>query len=286
MRNNLVTFFNENEIKEIYENLMEYSLRKYENNDETYKELFKERYESTLKKITSRSNMSDEELINYLNEKQLKYNQNCEENKDIIELYSAVVKNIFIRNIDEDSTDIEKANYLFDFCSNILNYSSDWYEYSYSLPPKDNFDFDFKNNIPASQDIDGLLVLGQGICDDFCNLIQYLGRSIGLNVDKVFVKYNGKPHSINTITIGGRNSIIDITQYIKKELKKEDCFLVSEQHLNRFGMYEFNEIGNTYDIEKNLENPEIYNINQVIGTINMMKPRCTYIPYTNNTKEK
>ena len=53
MRNNLVTFFNENEIKEIYENLMEYSLRKYENNDETYKELFKERYESTLKKITT-----------------------------------------------------------------------------------------------------------------------------------------------------------------------------------------------------------------------------------------
>lgn len=288
MKNEIITYFTQDEVKCIYDALVEYSLRKYEKSDDSYKEMFSDKYEYAKGIIENRLTINDDELKKFLEEEKEKYWKNIEDNKDVIDLYSGVIKNIFYREVDESFTYLEKANYLFDFCAGILKYSEDWYNKCLLTPPKDGFEFDFIDNVPADNDVNGLLVLGQGVCDDFCNLMQYLGRILGLNIGKAFVNYNGVRHSINTIEIDGQTSLIDITRKVRGDMNKEQCFLVSQKELENYGLYEFDSKLNmeTVGIDDKLNSNDKYDITNVLSLINSInvKPKYVDIKKTGYTK--
>lgn len=284
----LETYFKEEDIEDIYNNTVLYSIIKYNNSKEDIQEFFKDRYKNALISLKKR-NIS-REILKYTNELELEkilnnykqiYNINYQLNKKVIQEYAPIIEEKIIERISNYPSPIERISILCSFLSKYLTYSEDYVNYCLRIPPIGNFDFDFKNNVPVDSSIEGLLVIGQGICDDISNLLVYLGKKLNLDIEKVFTKYKNNLHSLNKITIDNNTYLIDLTRLIKKDKEKEECFLVSKEKLNQKKEYEFEEEILTKTYNKELPQTEEIS-NQLLNIINQIKPQI----YDLNTKKK
>ncbi len=249
----LKTLFTEADIKEIYDNIVIYSILKYQTLDENIQEFWKEKYFHARKMLIKRN--IDLEDLKYIDLKKIEqslityqtiYNTNLETNKDIIEEVGVEIENLISNTIALYQDWMTKISILFDFLTKYLTYSEDYVNYCLRTPPMNDrslpitLGFDFKNQIPVDSSISGLLVIGQGICNDIANLLADLGRKSGLNIEVIFADYQGHSHSLNKITLeNGQSYLIDATRLIRGDMTKEQCFLVSEENLNKNSNYEF-----------------------------------------------
>lgn len=271
----LTTHFTEEEIKDIYQHLIELSIRNYEKNEQLYEEVFKSKYDCAKDLKTKEISKTTEEIKEFLLEKQVKYQKDFEENKEIIRLLAPITLLILKKHFNENRTPLQKLNYIFDFVTSFITYSEDYYWYVTKTPPKNGIEFDFKNRVPVNTEIEGLLVQGQGLCDEIANLLQYLGSIFNIPIKKTFGTYKEDLHALNYIKLGDKISYIDATRLIRKDKKKEECFLVSEEKLNEHHEYTFENPLPSLTIE-NKEQPT-YSIKEIIEEINSRMPTIKYI---------
>ena len=281
----LLNAFKEEEIENIYNDVLVYSILRYENFDDGNKETFKDRYEFANKLLKSKNlnipPIDFELFYDYIKEKKYRFENMVENNKSIIETYAPVIEKMIIENIDPNVNNINKLEFIFDFVTKYITYSNNLVTYSIDIPPINGLEFDFKNNIPVDSSINGILVIGQGVCDDIANLIIYLAKKVDINIEKEFCDHGKYRHSINRIkNDDGTYSYIDATAVIKKQKSKEETFLVSKSILNSDKSYKFNSDTNSKTITFNsIDQKE--NISNLITTINNMKPSI----YVENNKD-
>lgn len=283
---NLITYFKEEEIKEIYALQVEYAIKNYEKNIDRYNGWGIEKYDYAKTIQTHKSNLSLEEIENILEDKLEKYNQNLKLNKNVINTFYQIPILFLKRNLVGNESKQEILNYIFDFVTSYVTYSEDYYKYSIKTPPTKNFEFDFKNLTPVNKDIEGLLVQGQGVCDEIANLICYLGKCFGIKIEKEFCRYKENAHAINHVVIDSNITYIDATRKIRGQKEKEDCFLVSRKHLNKNKDYEFREEKNSITIDKSNFSPN-YNMIEIIKEIKRYLPKIIYeefIPTKRSTR--
>ena len=285
----LETFFNEEDIQEIYDEVIIYSILKYQTLTSEWQGEFYEKYCHAIQLKEQRAipdilvhHNSLEHLNQKLTNYQTLYNTILQLNESIIDQIGPQIMEFIVKTIDQEETEYKKVNLLFDFLTTYLTYSEEYYQHCLQVPPVDGFTFDFKNNIPVDCSINGLLVIGQGVCDDFSNLLMMLGKKLKLNISKVICEYQGELHALNMITFqDGTNSLIDTTRKIRQDKSKEECFLVSQEKLNKDKNYTFPQtIPQTITFSQlNLSNEE--KVRQLIELINEIKP-----PVQDLNKEK
>lgn len=256
----LETLFQTDDINEIYDYITIYSILKYNELPIEIQEVFEKLYKKTIKNFKERgldtnklNHYKIDFIIDRLNGYKSIYETNILLNRNIIEEIAQKVQQLIIVPL-QDKDELTKINFLFEFITNYINYSEEYFKYCLDVPLVDNYLFDFKNNIPVDSSIFGLLVQRQGICDDISNLIIYLGKKLNLNVNKVICNYNNSLHSLNSITLSnGQNYLLDATRVIRGDKTKEESFLVSSSTLNKDKNYEFKEdMITTEDYKENI----------------------------------
>lgn len=272
---NLVTYFTKEEIEKIYSYLVEYAIRNYEKNKEQYNGWAVEKYNYAKTLQNKTIDEQSEEIEQFLENKQEKYNQNLEDNKEVITAFCQIPVLILQRNLTGNETNEEILNYIFDFVTNYITYSEDYYKYCIKTPPTKNLEFDFKDLTPTNKDIEGLLVQGQGVCDEIANLICYLGKCFGVKIEKEFCRYKEDSHAINYVLINSNLTYIDATRKIRGQKTKEECFLISREELNKNHEYTFREPKSSITIDKS-NIPINYNMPQIINEIKTYLPKITY----------
>lgn len=254
--NMLETFFTNEDIKDIYDELIVYSIKKYEEEkikigeaDSKLRKRLNRQYKNALLFLKTR-NINLEELKNKTTKKlkesldnyQQNYNMLLNLNKNEIDEVATLMKKILLPALSSQKNELDRVSLLFDFATEYFNYSYDCYHYCNQIPFASEYAFDFKNNIPIDNSYNSTLVLGQGLCGDFANFLSETSLSIGLNMEIITAKHNDNYHALNKITFSnGDVSLIDVTSYIKDKRPKSSCFLVSEAQLNEKNNYHFNE---------------------------------------------
>lgn len=275
---------NEEYIKQIYMSTVLYSIKQYQLLPEELKIIYNKKYQNALiakEELQIEDNQSLEELRFFLQQQKEKIETIKAQNQPIIDLLAAQTIDILINEMPNNSTQLQKCEYIFDYITNTMEYSNDWYRYCKDVPPTSGYEFSFYHGIPLSNTYEGLLVTRQGICDDIANLITYLGKRIGVNIEKITCDHNENLHAINYIEINGIRSYFDATSVILKNKTKEESFLVSEEFLNKDGDYKFKENIPSTTIEKELIT---YDINEVINKTNKLIPQTNYINYNKYEK--
>lgn len=278
----LDTLFDEEDINEIYNDTIVYSILKYQSLPEIWQEEFKNRYEKALQLLPKRNiesttikNTNITELKQKLTNYQKIYNSVLQLNKDTIDQSGFTIEHFLITELSQKRNEIDRVSYLFEFITNYITYSEEYFHYCLEVPPVDGFTFDFKNNIPVDSSINGLLVIGQGICENISWLIKYLGEKLNLQIGTINCKYKGNSHTLNTITMkDGNTYLLDATRLIRKDKTLEECFLVSANILNKEKNYQFkSDIILTTDYQGKIPNYQqevqilIQNLNQLRPTI-------------------
>ena len=287
----LETFFKEEDIKEIYNKIIICSILKYEKMDEDTKKFFERRYKLALKQLNDRQisfsyldKLSSEQVITNIENDLLAsiqyYDMNIANNKSVINFLAKQIEKIILQFLSNKKTEIEKISAIFDFVTNYITYSEDYFNYCLEVPPINDqyfsydLHFDFKNQIPVDSSLEGMLVIGQGLCNDISHLIKYLGKKENLNIETISCYYKEGLHTLNLFTDKHGNSyLIDATRKIRKDFSKEECFLVSSSKLNKDNNYEFFELDKlsktkTYPII----NTSVEEINNLITNINFIRP--------------
>lgn len=246
---NLETFFTKEDIQDIYENITIYSIKNYQTLPEEWQEIYKPKYQKALSNLENLNipyekidQEEKEEVFTKLENYQQIYRTLLNLNQPVIELYASKIENKIIETIIKYPTEIERIAFLFQFITEYVIYSENYFKFCLQVPLIDGFDFDFKETIPVDSSISGMLVMGQGICDDIVNLMIYLGKKLGLTINKIFVDYNKVAHTLNTITLDNQIYLIDATRKIRKDKTTEECFLVSEKTLNKNNNYIFSNL--------------------------------------------
>ena len=250
----LETFFTDEDIKNIYDELIIYSIKKYEENKEMIdksgtemQKKFQREYNTAL--LFSKEREISLENLKNRNIKQLKerldtYQQNYHTilklNKNTIDQIALQMKKVLLSTLSTPKNESEKLSFLFDFTTEYFKYSYDCYKYCNQIPFVSDYAFDFKDNIPIDSDYNSVLVMGQGLCSDIANFLSITGQTLGLNIEIVSAKHNDNFHSLNKVTLqNGQSSLIDATAFIKDKVPKSSCFLVSEAKLNQQNNYSF-----------------------------------------------
>lgn len=277
----LETFFSKKDIEDIYNTTLMYSILKYKSLPQIWQEVFKERYENALQLITGRNinphifqNTNLEELQHRLIEYKNMYNSNIQLNEETVAKVGSNITRLIIYTINKEQNEIDKISYLFDFITSYLSYSEDYNNYCLNIPPIDGFTFDFKENIPIEPSINGTIVMGQGLCEDISNVLQFLGKHLNLQIKVITCNYKRSLHSLNAITLSdGKTYLIDATRLIRKDKSKEECFLVSEQDLNKDNLYDYRkELPITTTYNKPISNYSTQAI-ELINNINQIRPQ-------------
>ena len=245
----LETFFTQNDIDEIYTMTIIYSILKYQSLPEKWQQEFLPKYEHDKRLLTERNiklsiieSANLDQLKLQLENYQAIYNSNIELNRNVINQIGPIIAKTIITEIKTKDTEIDRISYLVDFLTNYMTYSKTYDKYCLSLSTIDGFNFDFQNNIPVDNSINGLLVMGQGVCDDISTILQFLGELLDLKIAKISCHCQGIFHSLNTITLSDGNTyLIDATKLITKSKSKQDCFLVSADVINKNNEYIFKE---------------------------------------------
>lgn len=252
----LETFFTDEDIKDIYDELIIYSIKKYEENQEMVEKSdtemqkkFQREYKTAL--LFSKEREISLENLKNRNIKQIKesldtYQQNYHTilklNKNTIDEIALQMKKVLLSTLSKTKNESEKLSLLFDFATEYFKYSYDCYKYCNQIPFVSDYAFDFKDNIPIDSDYNSVLVMGQGLCSDIANFLSITGQALGLNIEVISAKHNDNFHSLNKVTLqNGQSSLIDATAFIKDKVPKSSCFLVSEKKLNPQNNYHFTE---------------------------------------------
>ena len=252
----LETFFTDEDIKDIYDELVIYSIKKYEENKNMIESLDKESQKKFQKQYKIALLAMKERKIN----PEISKNRNIKTLKESLDNYQQIyhtilklnqpttneialqMKEILLSTLSIPKNESEKASLLFDFTTNYFKYSYDCYKYCNQIPFVSEYDFDFKDNIPIDSNYNSILLMGQGLCTDIANFIAITGRNLGLNIEVISANHNDNFHALNKITFSnGEVSLIDATAYIKSGVPKSSCFLVSEAKLNQQNNYSFTE---------------------------------------------
>lgn len=277
----LETFFTQNDIDEIYTMTIIYSILKYQSLPEKWQQEFLPKYEHAKSLLTERNiklsiieSANLDQLKLQLENYQAIYNSNIELNRNVINQIGPIIAKTIITEIKTKDTEIDRISYLVDFLTNYMTYSKTYDKYCLSLSTIDGFNFDFQNNIPVDNSINGLLVMGQGVCDDISTILQFLGELLDLKIAKISCHCQGIFHSLNTITLSDGNTyLIDATKLITKSKSKQDCFLVSADVINKNNEYIFKEdIVPTKTYIKPISNYHQEAI-QLIDKLNAIKPK-------------
>ena len=252
----LETFFTDEDIKDIYDELVIYSIKKYEENknmieslDKESQKKFQKQYKIALLAMKEREinpetlkNRNIQTLKASLDNYQQIYHTILKLNQPTTNEIALQMKEILLSTLSIPKNESEKASLLFDFTTNYFKYSYDCYKYCNQIPFVSEYDFDFKDNIPIDSNYDSILLMGQGLCTDIANFIAITGRNLGLNIEVISANHNDNFHALNKITFSnGEVSLIDATAFIKDKAPKSSCFLVSEVKLNQQNNYSFTE---------------------------------------------
>ena len=285
--NMLETFFTDEDIKEIYDELVIYSIKKYEIEKESLdtidieiKNKIKKQYKRALFALQERKinpeNLNNETLQQMeknLNTYQQNYDMLLNLNKNTIDDLALQMQEILLGNLSNIGNELERVSLLFDFATNYFNYSYDCYQYCNQIPFVSKYAFDFKDNIPVDSTYNSTLVMGQGLCGDFANFLKETGHLIGLNMETLTAMHNENYHALNKITFSnGETSFIDVTAHIKDKIPKSSCFLVSEAKLNEKSTYHFND-----DFSKTVTIP-IDHLDTTVQAINLANELKKYYP--------
>ena len=250
----LETFFTDEDIKDIYDELVIYSIKKYEENknmieslDKESQKKFQKQYKIALLAMKEREinpetlkNRNIQTLKASLDNYQQIYHTILKLNQPTTNEIALQMKEILLSTLSIPKNESEKASLLFDFTTNYFKYSYDCYKYCNQIPFVSEYDFDFKDNIPIDSNYNSILLMGQGLCTDIANFIAITGRNLGLNIEVISANHNDNFHALNKITFSnGEVSLIDATAYIKSGVPKSSCFLVSEAKLNQQNNYSF-----------------------------------------------
>lgn len=250
----LETFFTDEDIKDIYDELVIYSIKKYEENknmieslDKESQKKFQKQYKIALLAMKEREinpetlkNRNIQALKASLDNYQQIYHTILKLNQPTTNEIALQMKEILLSTLSIPKNESEKASLLFDFTTNYFKYSYDCYKYCNQIPFVSEYDFDFKDNIPIDSNYNSILLMGQGLCTDIANFIAITGRNLGLNIEVISANHNDNFHALNKITFSnGEVSLIDATAYIKSGVPKSSCFLVSEAKLNQQNNYSF-----------------------------------------------
>ena len=252
----LETFFTDEDIKDIYDELVIYSIKKYEENknmieslDKESQKKFQKQYKIALLAMKEREinpetlkNRNIQTLKASLDNYQQIYHTILKLNQPTTNEIALQMKEILLSTLSVPKNESEKASLLFDFTTNYFKYSYDCYKYCNQIPFVSEYDFDFKDNIPIDSNYNSILLMGQGLCTDIANFIAITGRNLGLNIEVISANHNDNFHALNKITFSnGEVSLIDATAFIKDKAPKSSCFLVSEAKLNQQNNYSFTE---------------------------------------------
>ena len=252
----LETFFTDEDIKDIYDELVIYSIKKYEENknmieslDKESQKKFQKQYKIALLAMKEREinpetlkNRNIQTLKASLDNYQQIYHTILKLNQPTTNEIALQMKEILLSTLSIPKNESEKASLLFDFTTNYFKYSYDCYKYCNQIPFVSEYDFDFKDNIPIDSNYNSILLMGQGLCTDIANFIAITGRNLGLNIEVISANHNDNFHALNKITFSnGEVSLIDATAFIKDKVPKSSCFLVSEAKLNKQNNYSFTE---------------------------------------------
>ena len=252
----LETFFTDEDIKDIYDELVIYSIKKYEENknmieslDKESQRKFQKQYKIALLAMKEREinpetlkNRNIQTLKASLDNYQQIYHTILKLNQPTTNEIALQMKEILLSTLSIPKNESEKASLLFDFTTNYFKYSYDCYKYCNQIPFVSEYDFDFKDNIPIDSNYNSILLMGQGLCTDIANFIAITGRNLGLNIEVISANHNDNFHALNKITFSnGEVSLIDATALIKDKAPKSSCFLVSEAKLNQQNNYSFTE---------------------------------------------
>ena len=252
----LETFFTDEDIKDIYDELVIYSIKKYEENknmieslDKESQKKFQKQYRIALLAMKEREinpetlkNRNIQTLKASLDNYQQIYHTILKLNQPTTNEIALQMKEILLSTLSIPKNESEKASLLFDFTTNYFKYSYDCYKYCNQIPFVSEYDFDFKDNIPIDSNYNSILLMGQGLCTDIANFIAITGRNLGLNIEVISANHNDNFHALNKITFSnGEVSLIDATAFIKDKVPKSFCFLVSEAKLNQQNNYSFTE---------------------------------------------
>lgn len=252
----LETFFTDEDIKDIYDELVIYSIKKYEENknmieslDKESQKKFQKQYKIALLAMKEREinpetlkNRNIQTLKASLDNYQQIYHTILKLNQPTTNEIALQMKEILLSTLSIPKNESEKASLLFDFTTNYFKYSYDCYKYCNQIPFVSEYDFDFKDNIPIDSNYNSILLMGQGLCTDIANFIAIIGRNLGLNIEVISANHNDNFHALNKITFSnGEVSLIDATAFIKDKAPKSSCFLVSEAKLNHQNNYSFTE---------------------------------------------
>lgn len=252
----LETFFTDEDIKDIYDELVIYSIKKYEENknmieslDKESQKKFQKQYKIAL--LAMKERKINPEILKNRNIKTLKesldnyqqiYHTILKLNQPTTNEIALQMKEILLSTLSIPKNESEKASLLFDFTTTYFKYSYDYYKYCNQIPFVSEYDFDFKDNIPIDANYNSILLMGQGLCTDIANFIAITGRNLGLNIEVISANHNDNFHALNKITFSnGEVSLIDATAFIKDKAPKSSCFLVSEAKLNQQNNYSFTE---------------------------------------------
>ena len=252
----LETFFTDEDIKDIYDELVIYSIKKYEENknmieslDKESQKKFQKQYKIAL--LAMKERKINPEILKNRNIKTLKasldnyqqiYHTILKLNQPTTNEIALQMKEILLSTLSIPKNESEKVSLLFDFTTNYFKYSYDCYKYCNQIPFVSEYDFDFKDNIPIDSNYNSILLMGQGLCTDIANFIAITGRNLGLNIEVISANHNDNFHALNKITFSnGEVSLIDATAFIKDKAPKSSCFLVSEAKLNQQNNYSFTE---------------------------------------------
>ena len=252
----LETFFTKDDIEDIYDELIIYSIKKYQESEEEIKS-----YDSKIRKtlerqykqalielkrrkisIESLENKSITELKESLDNYQRNYYTILELNQPIINEIAENIKQVLFEVLSKLKTEEEKLSFLFDFSVEYFKYAQNNYQYCNQIPFTSSYFFDFKDNVPIDSNYNNTIVMGQGLCGDFANFLTITGRALGINIEKITATCNGNYHALNKVILkNGKVALIDMTPSIKNKVQKKYCFLVSEEKLKEKNNYQFTE---------------------------------------------
>ena len=279
-----VQAFKDYEIAKIYKNKLIYSIIKYNEQSDEYKDYFHSKYCNSLNFSNSSFDTSiKEDVIEYLNTEMEKYNKIASENQEVIDTLADILVKNFINEANKLPNDFEKCRFLFEYVSKIMQYDYNTKKYNRFIPFGEDYPFEFYNGVPISNSYKGLLVTRTGLSDSISNLMIYLGRKIGLNMGSIVCQnYNGS-YMLNTVKIDGNISYMDVTSVINKKCSIEEACLVDRATLLKKNSY-------TDILEEGILIPidysNSYDLKELIDKEKQIIPTTRYIENKIFTKEK
>ncbi len=276
--------FKDYEIAKIYKNKLIYSIIKYDHQNDDFKEFAHDKYCQALTfNNTSFDNSIIDDVKEYLDKEMEEYNQVISRNQEIIDSIADELVKKLANEVVKLPNDLEKCRYLFEYISKIMHYDYDSMKYNRFIPFGEDYDFEFYNGVPISSSYKGLLVTKAGLSDSISNLMVFLGKKWGLNIDTVVCQNRYGNYYINSVKIDDNISYMDVTSVIKGKNKIEDTCLVDKSTLFKNNYYEGIE---NEGILVPMDYSKPYDFHKIFKIDETMTPSIRYLESDIFTKKK